>query len=46
MDIVIRQIRDDDIDAFYEALSIVVRERRFLAFGEPPPIEQTRAFCR
>ncbi|MFM9941718.1 MAG: N-acetyltransferase family protein [Hyphomicrobiaceae bacterium] len=42
----IRQIREADIDSFYATFSIVVRERKFLAFLEPPPIEQTRAFVR
>lgn len=46
MSIEIRQIRDEDIDEFYALLSVVIRERRYLAFAEPPPIEQTRAFCR
>ena len=42
----IRRIREEDIAAFYETFAIVVRERKYLAFNEPPPIEQTRAFCR
>ena len=41
-----RQIREEDIDAFYDTFSLVCRERRYLAFVEPPPIEQTRAFVR
>lgn len=40
----IRQIRATDIESFYETFSIVVRERKFLAFIEPPPIEMTRTF--
>lgn len=46
MPIVVRQIREADIDGFYRTFAIVCRERRYLAFIEPPPIEQTRAFCR
>lgn len=46
MTIGIRQIRDEEIESFYEAFSIVVRERKYLAFLEPPPIEMTRRFCR
>lgn len=46
MTLLIRQIQDEDIDSFYETFSAVVRERRYLAFLEPPPIEMTRAFCR
>lgn len=46
MTIEIRQIREEDIDGFYATLSVVIEERRYLAFGSPPPIEQTRAFCR
>ena len=42
----IRQIRESDIDSFYETFAVVVRERRYLAFLVPPPIEMTRAFCR
>jgi RimJ/RimL family protein N-acetyltransferase len=42
----IRQIREEDIDSFYATFATVVRERRYLAFLEPPPIEMTRAFCR
>ena len=42
----IRQIREPDIDGFYETFAIVCRERRYLAFLDPPPIEQTRAFVR
>lgn len=45
MSIVIRQIREEDIDSFYETFSVVVRERRFLGFFEPPPPAQTQAFC-
>ncbi|MDX2156684.1 MAG: GNAT family N-acetyltransferase [Hyphomicrobiaceae bacterium] len=42
----IRQIREHDIDSFYDTFSMVVRESRYLAFLEPPPIEATRAFVR
>lgn len=44
--ITIRQIVEDDIDGFYETFALVARERRYLSFLEPPPIEQTRAFIR
>src|SRR3954464_7629220 len=37
-------ITQDHIDGFHRALDIVARERRYLAFLEAPPIEQTRAF--
>jgi RimJ/RimL family protein N-acetyltransferase len=46
MTIEIRQIREEDIDAYYAALSVVINERRYLAFASPPPIEQIRTFCR
>jgi RimJ/RimL family protein N-acetyltransferase len=42
----IRQIQEPDIGAFYETFSAVVKERRYLAFLEPPPIDQTRVFVR
>lgn len=42
----IRQIQEQDIGGFYETFSTVVKERRYLAFLEPPPIDQTRAFVR
>ncbi|MFO1109557.1 MAG: GNAT family N-acetyltransferase [Bradyrhizobium sp.] len=32
------------VESFHRALDCVVRERRFLAFLEAPPIESTRAF--
>jgi RimJ/RimL family protein N-acetyltransferase len=43
--VAIRQIRAEDIESFYRTFAIVVRERRYLAFLEPPPFEHTRAFC-
>lgn len=45
MAIEIRQIREEDIASFYETFCVVVRERRYLAFLEPPPLEMTRRFC-
>lgn len=42
----VRPIRSDDIASFYDLLSIVIAERRYLAFVEPPPFEGTLAFCR
>jgi hypothetical protein len=32
------------IESFHQALDIVARERRYLAFLEAPPIESTRGF--
>jgi RimJ/RimL family protein N-acetyltransferase len=37
-------ISQDHIDGFHQALDIVARERRYLAFLEAPPIEATRTF--
>jgi ribosomal protein S18 acetylase RimI-like enzyme len=37
-------ITEGHIDSFHKTLDIVARERRYLAFLEAPPIEQTRAF--
>ena len=42
----IRQIGEDDVDGFHETFALVARERRYLSFLEPPPLEQTRAFIR
>jgi RimJ/RimL family protein N-acetyltransferase len=42
----IRQIREAEIASWYACLSGVVRERRYLAFLEPPPFDQARAFAR
>jgi RimJ/RimL family protein N-acetyltransferase len=39
-------ITEDHIDRFHRALDFVARERRYLAFLEAPPIENTRAFVR
>lgn len=44
MEPTVRQIRNADIDGFYETFALVVNERRYLAFLTPPPIEMTRAF--
>lgn len=46
MSIVIRQIEDRDFDGFYAVLGTVARERRYLAFIEPPPVDGARAFVR
>lgn len=43
---VIRQIRVEDIASFYETFAIVVRERAYLTFAEPPPIEQAATYVR
>jgi ribosomal protein S18 acetylase RimI-like enzyme len=37
-------IAQDHIESFHRALDFVARERRYLAFLEAPPPEQTRAF--
>jgi ribosomal protein S18 acetylase RimI-like enzyme len=37
-------ITEGHIDSFHKTLDVVARERRYLAFLEAPPIEQTRAF--
>jgi ribosomal protein S18 acetylase RimI-like enzyme len=39
-------IREEHIGGFHRALDIVARERRYLAFLEAPPLEETRAFVR
>ncbi|MEZ5818987.1 MAG: GNAT family protein [Hyphomicrobiaceae bacterium] len=44
MDAQIRQICEPDILGYHACLAGVARERRYLAFLEPPPLEQTRAF--
>lgn len=42
----IRQIREEDIDSFREAVDIVARERRYLYLTEAPPIDSLRTFVR
>jgi len=37
-------ITQDHIESFHRALDFVARERRYLAFLEAPPPEETRAF--
>ena len=37
-------IAADHIESFHRALDFVARERRYLAFLEAPPLEETRAF--
>lgn len=43
---VVRPLRDQDVASFYDLLSVVIAERCYLAFIEPPPFEGTLAFCR
>ena len=43
---IIRRIREEDIAAFYETFAIVVRERKYLAFFDPPPFDQAAAYVR
>ena len=42
----IRCICEEDIAAYSETFAIVVRERKYLAFFDPPPNERTTAFVR
>ncbi len=42
----IRQIREEDIESFREAVDVVARERRYLYLTEAPPIEQLAAMVR
>jgi ribosomal protein S18 acetylase RimI-like enzyme len=44
MNIRIAPITKEHIEAFHRALDLVARERKYLAFLEAPPFEQTRAF--
>jgi RimJ/RimL family protein N-acetyltransferase len=44
MDITIVPIAAEHIEAFHRMLDAVARERKYLAFLEAPPLEQTRAF--
>jgi ribosomal protein S18 acetylase RimI-like enzyme len=37
-------ITQEHIEAFHRALDFVARERRYLAFLEAPPLDETRAF--
>ena len=37
-------ISQDHIESFHRALDFVARERRYLAFLEAPPLEETRAY--
>lgn len=39
-------ISETHIDAFWEAVGSVARERKFLAFIDAPPLESTRAFVQ
>ncbi|MCH9689189.1 MAG: GNAT family N-acetyltransferase [Gammaproteobacteria bacterium] len=39
-------IEEEHIEAFWEALDSVARERKYLTFFEGPPIETTRYFVR
>jgi L-amino acid N-acyltransferase YncA len=40
------QIRDEDIASFHATLSVVIRERAYLAFLEPPTFENAAKFVR
>ena len=44
MNIRVVPIAKEHIEAFHRALDLVARERKYLAFLEAPPFEQTRAF--
>lgn len=44
MDVRILPIAEEHIPDFHRVLDAVARERRYLAFLEAPPVEQTRAF--
>jgi ribosomal protein S18 acetylase RimI-like enzyme len=37
-------IRAEHVESFHRAFDFVARERRYLAFLEAPPLEETRAF--
>jgi len=40
----IARMRIEHFDGFWYCLDMVARERKYLAFLEAPPIEQSRAF--
>ena len=42
--ITVLPIAEEHIDSFHQALDIVARERKYLAYLEAPPIEQVRGF--
>lgn len=44
MEIKIVPIAAQHVEAFHRALDLVARERKYLAFLEAPPVEETRAF--
>jgi RimJ/RimL family protein N-acetyltransferase len=44
MAIEIRPITPDDIEGFHRAVDVVARERKYLAFLEPPPLTSAREF--
>lgn len=44
MEVKIVPIAAEHIEAFHDVLDAVARERKYLAFLEAPPLEQTRAF--
>jgi ribosomal protein S18 acetylase RimI-like enzyme len=44
MDVTIVPIAAEHIEAFHRMLDVVARERRYLAFLEAPPLDETRAF--
>jgi RimJ/RimL family protein N-acetyltransferase len=38
--------REQHVDGFHHVLGVVARERKYIGFVEPPPIEGTRAFVK
>jgi len=44
MNIDIKQITEDDIEAYHHVLDVVAKERQYISFLVAPPIEQTRTF--
>lgn len=46
MSVVLRQIREEDVDGFRAAIDLVAQERKYLALLQAPPVEQVRAFVK
>lgn len=46
MTCIIRPIAENDIEGFHQALDVVAREKKYLAFLEAPAKESTAAFIR
>ena len=42
----IRQIREEDIETFREAVDVVARERKYLYLTQAPPLAEMRTFVR